>query len=150
MLVLTRVSVTTCTATTAAPVQSPYGSGKGGFLYSYAAVVTITDCTIQGCVADQGGAISNELSRMDISGTNFTDCYANEDGGTFHVLSGTFTLASSFVTNSTSKGVGGCFEIDGIVNWESSVVVSDSTISGCTAGSQGVTIADPKPGLTVD
>ena len=146
VLVLTRVSAIACSATTAVNAQTSFGLGRGGFLFSYASRVTITDATLVGCSSDKGGAITNELSTMTISGTNITDSFAHKAGGAFQLLSGDLSITSSVVSNSTSSETGGCFDIDGVINWESTVRISESTITGCTGATIGVATAEVELG----
>jgi CSLREA domain-containing protein len=111
----------------------------GGGIFNAAGIMEITNTSITGNTAKEGGGIANGLGGTAIivdstitGNVAEGDVVPNIGGGIENFGSGTLKLIDSTVSGNTATYWGG-----GIANLDSTMEISNSTISGNTAGVDG-------------
>lgn len=118
-LSLTDIALEHCTAT----------SWRGGALYNWAGVTTITDSSfLENTAGEGGGAIFNlNGATLTLSNSTLSGNTARFGGGIANA--GTLTVTRSTISDNSSMQNGG-----GIDSWGQSLTIDSSTISGNSAG----------------
>jgi len=130
------------------PAGSGAGIGSGGCLNNMSPdVVTLTDMTLRGCTAQNGGAISNggtvTLTDSTIDGNTAS---GGAGGGIYNTTGGfngdgTLTLIRTTVSNNSANAQGGAIANvnSGVVTLTNSTISGNSTTGSVAAGDGGIT-----------
>ena len=109
-------------------IQHGNTAGAGGGIFTYTGgMVTLTNSTLSGNSAFEGGGIQND-GMMTVTNSTFTGNSATSGDGGGIVNYGTVTLTNSTLTGNSAASLGG-----GIYNIGSTVTLTNTIVAGNTA-----------------
>ena len=119
---------------------APSGGNGGAIFVQSSGRADLSNCTIDGCNANQGGAIGSQGGTVTITGCTLTGNLATDGGAVYVTAGGTFTMNSGAISGNTVQSTapktrgGGVF-----VSLGATFTMKGGTISGNTATTKGST-----------